>query len=183
MNPISIASSSRYICAAVEATPQMSPPALNAAVYSAGRTMWKPDPQGAKQMTESDDVLSANLEFYRAFTARDFSAMEALWARQLPVSCIHPGWGVLHDRASIVQSWRDILGNPEAPRVACHDEQAALYGDVAIVTCEEALSSTTLIATNIYAKEDGAWRIVHHQAGPLVMHETPRRMPPPSRLH
>ena len=30
-------------------------------------------------MTDSDAVLAANLEFYRAFTARDLTAMDALW--------------------------------------------------------------------------------------------------------
>ena len=31
-------------------------------------------------MTDSDAVLAANLEFYRAFTTRDIAAMDALWA-------------------------------------------------------------------------------------------------------
>lgn len=31
-------------------------------------------------MTDQDDVLTVNLEFYRAFTARDFAAMDRLWA-------------------------------------------------------------------------------------------------------
>ena len=33
-------------------------------------------------MTDSDAVLAANLEFYRAFRARDLAAMDALWARR-----------------------------------------------------------------------------------------------------
>jgi predicted nuclease with RNAse H fold len=119
--------------------------------------------------TEKDKVLSANLEFYRAFTLRDVTAMEALWARTLPVSCVHPGWMALRDRDAVMASWRDILANPEAPRVMCHDEDAVLYGDFAIVTCEEALESNTLVATNIFAREDDAWRLIHHQAGPLLM--------------
>jgi predicted nuclease with RNAse H fold len=121
------------------------------------------------QMTEKDKVLAANLEFYRAFMLRDLAAMEALWARTLPVSCVHPGWMALRDRDAVMRSWRDILANPEAPRVMCHDEDAVLYGDFAIVTCEEALESNTLVATNIFALEDNAWRLVHHQAGPLLM--------------
>ena len=44
-----------------------------------------------------------------------------------------------------------------------------LYGDLAIVTCEESLDDNTLVATNIFAREDGAWRLVHHQASPLLM--------------
>ena len=42
-------------------------------------------------MTDADAVLAANLEFYRAFTMRDVAAMDALWARDAPVACLHPG--------------------------------------------------------------------------------------------
>ena len=43
-------------------------------------------------MTESDAVLAANLEFYRAFAARDLAAMDRIWARRATVLCTHPGW-------------------------------------------------------------------------------------------
>ena len=125
--------------------------------------------RGETKMTEKDKVLSANLEFYRAFAMRDEAAMERLWARSLPVSCVHPGWMALRDRESVMQSWRDILANPDAPRIMCHDEDAVLYGAAAIVTCEESLADSTLVATNVFAREDGTWRLVHHQAGPLLM--------------
>jgi hypothetical protein len=134
-------------------------------------------------MTDEDAVLSANLEFYRAFTTQNAAAMETLWARHLPVSCIHPGWAPLRDRDAVIRSWRDILGNPDAPRLMCHDEAVSVYGDIAVITCEEDLSANLLVATNIFAKEDGLWRMVHHQAGPLVMRQDRSRTPPPGRLH
>ena len=62
-------------------------------------------------MTDSDAVLAANLEFYRAFTMRDLGAMDALWARAAPVACVHPGWPALSDRDAIMESWRNILAN------------------------------------------------------------------------
>ena len=55
-------------------------------------------------MTDSDAVLAANLEFYRAFTTRDVPAMDALWAQEAPVACLHPGWTALKDRDSIMES-------------------------------------------------------------------------------
>jgi hypothetical protein len=134
-------------------------------------------------MTEKDAVLSANLEFYRAFTTRDTKAMEALWAKRLPVSCIHPGWVALRDRAAVMRSWRDILANPDAPSIMCHEEDAAVYGELAVVTCEEDLQSGMLVATNVFAKEDGNWRLIHHQAGPLAMEQPRRAAQPPGRLH
>ena len=119
-------------------------------------------------MDETDAVRAANLAFYHAFTTADIAAMDALWAREAKVLCLHPGWGALEGREAVMQSWRDILANPEPTHVMCHDDQAFLYGDVAIVLCEEELSGGHLAATNIFVKEHGAWRMVHHQAGPLV---------------
>ena len=133
-------------------------------------------------MTDSDAVLAANLEFYRAFTGRNLSAMAALWAQRAPVACLHPGWTTLHGRKAVMDSWQGILGNPEAPRVACFDERVLLYGDVAVVLCEEELDGGTLAATNVFVREDGTWRMVHHQAGQIVRRQ-PERRQRPTRLN
>lgn len=119
-------------------------------------------------MQDGDAVLAANLEFYQAFTTRDVAAMEGLWARHAPVVCVHPGWPALAGRAPVIESWRGIFANPDAPRIACFDEQVFLYGDTALVVCEEELEGGTLIASNWFVREDGAWRLVHHQAGELA---------------
>ena len=37
----------------------------------------------------------------------------------------------------------------------------------AFVVCYERLGPNFLIATNLFVKEDGAWKMVHHQAGPI----------------
>jgi ketosteroid isomerase-like protein len=132
-------------------------------------------------MTDSDAVLAANLEFYRAFGARDLAAMDALWARNAPVACIHPGWPALADRDAIIESWRGILSSPESPRIVCYDERVFLYGDTALVVCEEELGGGTLVASNLFVREAEGWRIAHHQAGQLVARRTQR--PPPSRLN
>jgi ketosteroid isomerase-like protein len=126
-------------------------------------------------MTDQDAVLAVNLEFYRAFAARDPAAMDVLWARASPVACLHPGWTVLTDRAAIMASWEAILANPDAPRIACFDERALLYGDTALVLCEEELDGGTLAASNFFVREDGVWRIAHHQAGQIVRRQPDRR--------
>lgn len=132
-------------------------------------------------MTDQDAVLAANLEFYQAFAARDLAAMDALWAKNVPVACLHPGWTALRDRDAIMASWMGILSNPDAPRIACYDEQAFVYGDVALVLCEEELEGGTLAASNFFVREHGAWRIVHHHAGQIVQRQAERRRP--SRLN
>jgi ketosteroid isomerase-like protein len=128
-------------------------------------------------MTDSDAVLAANLEFYRAFAARDLEAMDALWARHAPVACLHPGWAALHDRESIMRSWEGILSHPEAPRIACFDERVLLYGAVALVLCEEELDGGTLAASNLFVREGEGWRLAHHQAGQIVRRQATRRRP------
>jgi ketosteroid isomerase-like protein len=126
-------------------------------------------------MTESDSVLAMNLEFYRAFTTQDLAAMERIWATKAMVLCTHPGWLPLAGRDAVMDSWRKILGNPEAPNVMCHDDVAYLYGAMAVVVCEEELSGGHLAATNLFIKEDGSWRLVHHQASPILTRELPPR--------
>jgi ketosteroid isomerase-like protein len=139
----------------------------------------------AQPLSDTDAVLSANLEFYRAFTNRDVAAMEELWASEAPVVCVHPGWTVVTGRAAVLKSWRDILANPEAPHVMCHDDRVFLYGDVATVLCEEELDTGHLVATNMFVREAGAWRMVHHQASPIVArsHREDLRRPRPARRH
>jgi ketosteroid isomerase-like protein len=131
-------------------------------------------------MTDQDAVLAANLEFYRAFAARDLAGMDDLWARKAPVACLHPGWSALKDRDAIMGSWAGILSNADAPRIACYDEQVFLYGDVALVLCEEELAGGTLAASNFFVREDGSWRMAHHHAGQIVRRQAERR---PSRLN
>ncbi len=125
-------------------------------------------------MTETDAVLAANLEFYRAFTSRDFAAMDRLWARKAIVLCTHPGWIPLSGRSAVMASWHGILSNPDAPLVMCHDDAAYLYGEIAVVQCEEELTGANLAATNVFTKEEGEWRLIHHHSSPILMRETPR---------
>jgi len=136
----------------------------------------------AETLTDEDTVLSANLEFYRAFNDRDVKAMDALWAKAAPVACVHPGWTALAGRVQVIQSWRNILANPEAPHVMVHEDRATVYGDLAIVQCEEELDAGYLVATNMFIREAGAWKMIHHQASQIVMRgQERRRRPSPTR--
>jgi ketosteroid isomerase-like protein len=117
------------------------------------------------------EILDANTAFYRAFAARDVPAMEALWARAVPVACVHPGWNALRGREAVLASWRAILSG-EAPAVRCTAATAHAAGGAAFVVCQERIpGGPALMATNIFVREGGAWRICHHHAGPL--HQEP----------
>ncbi|MGE5047195.1 MAG: nuclear transport factor 2 family protein [Deltaproteobacteria bacterium] len=114
------------------------------------------------------DLLSANEAFYAAFSRHDAAAMDSLWARGTEVACLHPGWEALIGREAVVESWRRILLGGGAPdSVRCRSPVAHIAGDVGWVVCEEVLPGGTLAATNVFVREGGAWRMVHHHASPI----------------
>jgi ketosteroid isomerase-like protein len=123
-------------------------------------------------------VLAANQTFYDAFARGDFPAVEALWARRAPVACIHPGWDAIVGREEVVQSFRSILAGGSGPGVRCTRAMAQVIGDTAYVVCGEEVDGAELIATNLFVREDGAWKIVHHQAGPVRRRHRPDDGPP-----
>jgi hypothetical protein len=130
-----------------------------------------------------DAVLAANQAFYDAFANRDLAAMDALWSREGPVACIHPGWNPLTEREEIIAAWAAILRNPDAPDIQVENPVPMLLGDTAMVICHERVGGALLACTNLFRLEQGVWRIVLHQAGPVS--EEPARsedeMKPPSR--
>jgi len=117
-------------------------------------------------MTARAEVLFANQVFYEAFRARDLATMDQLWAREAAVACIHPGWQALTTREAVMASWRDILGNPEAPAISCRNAEAFVTGETALVICYEAIGEGVLVATNLFVYEAGSWKLIHHHAGP-----------------
>lgn len=127
-------------------------------------------------MDDIAEVLAANQAFYSAFAAGDMAKMAAVWAERAPVACAHPGAPLLVGRETVLDSWQGILAAPERPEILCFSAQAHLLGAVAYVTCYERLggqTGATLLATNIFAREGGRWRIAHHHASP-----TPVAPPP-----
>jgi hypothetical protein len=114
------------------------------------------------------DLLAANQAFYRAFASRDLVGMEALWATGVPVACIHPGWNVLRGRDLVIASWRSILGSDSSPHVMCGNASAHVLGESAFVICEEQVADDVLIATNVFVRERGDWKLAHHQAAPIA---------------
>jgi len=114
---------------------------------------------------EAQALLAANHSFYSAFAEGDVDRMENLWATSVNVACSHPGAGPLHGRSVVMQTWTEILGSGGAPGIRCDDAKAVLLGDAGFVTCMECIGDARLTATNVFVREFGCWRMVHHQAG------------------
>ena len=123
-----------------------------------------------------DEIRAVNESFYRAFRERDLPAMERLWAQEAPVACVHPGLAPEVGREAVMRGWRGLLAHPRAPTLVCSQVRVHVLGSSAFVTCLEGQGTQPprLVATNIFAMERGRWRVVHHQAGPLVGGASPR---------
>ncbi|MFV8754936.1 nuclear transport factor 2 family protein [Nannocystaceae bacterium ST9] len=117
-------------------------------------------------MPGSDDraeLLAANQRFYDAFARGDFVAMDALWSERDSIVCIHPGWTLLRGRDRVLASWRGILRNPNP--IQMRDPVVELCGEVGLILCTEVLPEAELAASNLFVREAGRWRMLHHHAG------------------
>ena len=139
-----------------------------------------------RAMSDEEAVLAVNEAFYRAFANHDVAAMDALWSRETPVACIHPGWNALVGREAVMESWTAILTAPGSPQIRCEEPRAFVLGAGAYVICREVLAQQVLlVATNVFAREPAGWRMVHHHAGPAGQSQRPDRDSerPPGPLH
>jgi len=110
----------------------------------------------------------ANDAFYQAFAAADFDAMAAVWSEQGNVFCCHPGWPPITSRAEVMASWQEILTAAGPIPVSCVAPKVTVHGEVGLVCCYERFANQHLVATNLFVRADGQWRMIHHHAGPLA---------------
>jgi ketosteroid isomerase-like protein len=121
-------------------------------------------------------VEEANGRFYEAFEALDLAAMDAMWAHGDDVKCVHPGWPLLTGWAAVRESWQAIFTNTEEMRLTISDVRVEAGRDLAWVTCTENILSdvggrvaiTAILATNLFARVDSRWLLVHHHASHVL---------------
>ena len=121
-------------------------------------------------------VAEANARFYRAFEALDLAAMDAVWAHGEHVKCVHPGWPLLTGWPAVRESWQAIFANTEEMRFTISDVRVETARDLGWVTCTENILSdvrgrvavTAILATNLFARSDDAWLMIHHHASHVL---------------
>ena len=122
-----------------------------------------------------DAVREANHRFYAAFESLDLAQMEALWAHDDAVECVHPGWDLLLGWDEVRERWKRIFANTKRVRVALSGEWVRVEGDVGWVACTarvttafaEGFDEALVQATNIFVKRAGQWQLVVHHASPV----------------
>lgn len=125
---------------------------------------------------ERGELEEANARFYRAFESQDLAEMDQVWAHGEQVRCVHPGWAMLEGWEAVRQSWEAIFKGSGEMRFTLGDVQARGSGDVGWVTCSENILSqvrgniavTTLLATNVFERRGGEWRMVLHHASHVL---------------
>jgi ketosteroid isomerase-like protein len=137
---------------------------------------------------ERESVAATNERFYRAFERLDLDEMGRIWAHDDSIQCGHPGWSVLRGRRAVMESWRRIFENSPPVRIMLTDVSVEVRGVIAWVTLYEHLNSSlegqqmaaTVLATNIFEKRAGGWRLVHHHGSPVAQ-QPPQ--PDPGTVH
>ncbi|MGI5165544.1 nuclear transport factor 2 family protein [Spirillospora sp. CA-253888] len=131
----------------------------------------------------SKDLDETHAEFYAAFEAGDLDRMAAVWAdgpHAAAVSCVHPGWDMLRGREEVLRSWALIMANTTYIQFVLTDVETDVYGDHAVVTCKENvltadedtetgfLAAGSIVATKIFVRDGGEWRLLLHHGSPIL---------------
>jgi ketosteroid isomerase-like protein len=133
-------------------------------------------------LAERERLLFANEAFYAAFNAGSAEAMAEIWVAEGPAFCLHPGWPLLRGVEAVLESWIGIFSGGTTPHIECRGAVAELLGELGLVLCYEVLGGNVLAATNLFRREAGGWRLLHHQAGPCQQPpaEVLQKQPPPA---
>ena len=117
-------------------------------------------------MIDLDQVEFANEAFYLAFESKDYEAMAHLWCEASDPLCLHPGWPALHGRHQVMESWANILANPNQGQVSFFGAVISRVSETAaLVMCYEQAGDNVMIATNLFIEEGDRPRLFSHQAG------------------
>jgi ketosteroid isomerase-like protein len=116
--------------------------------------------------------------------------MASVWAPGDGIACIHPLTAPLTGAAAVMAGWRSMFEAAGQFRVQvelAHELRAP--GEVIrivreyLVIGQETEPRPPILATNVYRKEAGGWRMVLHHASPLQVGGTPATRTPSVVLH
>ena len=126
-------------------------------------------------MSDQDSAITANEKFYKAFNARDLSAMKEIWSSHQNVTCVHPGWSPLNGFEPIIDSWQGIFKNSGNMDIQISDINMLTSNDLAWVSCVEKLYTiashgvlaSKVFSTNFFKLNQDGWKMIMHHASPM----------------
>ncbi|WPT15520.1 F-box protein SKIP8 [Picochlorum sp. SENEW3] len=120
-------------------------------------------------------VEEANDAFYDAFRGGNYVAMAKIWGSGAHVQCIHPAAECIAGREDVLASWKLILASSQRMDIELEDVRIYATDTQGIVTVVEVVdteeSRGRVVATNIFEKQKGDWKLVLHHGGSV-----PRKM-------
>ncbi|MGI9558262.1 MAG: nuclear transport factor 2 family protein [Thermodesulfobacteriota bacterium] len=128
-------------------------------------------------MSERDEILRANDSFYNALGTRDLKAMKDVWLTDERAGCVHPGWAIMRNWETIMQSWESLFDPQDQVDIKLSDVSLEINGDMAWVTCiqemvyikREPVTFNISQSTNIFRREGGRWVMLIHHASPVIV--------------
>jgi ketosteroid isomerase-like protein len=127
-------------------------------------------------------VETVNQAFYTAIEDADLDGMTAIWADDQDdskVTCVHPGWGPVSGRPEVLRSWALIMANTPYIQFVLTDVRTVIFGDVAVLTCEEniltageegesSFAAGKVVASNTYIRTSEGWRLWLYHGSPVL---------------
>jgi ketosteroid isomerase-like protein len=134
-----------------------------------------PTPATPQTQTSEEAVRTANQRFYAAFESLDLAEMEAVWAHDDAVQCVHPGWDLLLGWDEVRDRWARLFANTKRVRVGLSCVWVRVEGDVGWVACtarvttafSDGFDEAIVQVTNIFVRRENHWLLVAHHASPL----------------
>ena len=124
-------------------------------------------------MTAEDEIRSASKAFYAALNrmlAGDASALGEIWSHSATVTTMHPIGGRQVGWDQVKASFDEVAKSSTGGEVTLTEQLIRVAGDTAyelgveqarFAVAGEPLQVNARV-TNIYRRESGAWKIVHH---------------------
>jgi len=134
----------------------------------------------------------AEAAFYAALQRADLDAMMEVWSADDEVSCIHPGGARLTGYAQVRENWAQIFSSGQRLQIQLSDQVVvsdmacalhSLHENVLVLAGPGASAGarSLVVATNVYLRTAGGWRMVLHHASPapapVVRREAPLEAP------
>ena len=132
-------------------------------------------PSASAANRASDGVRQASKQFYAALNLvlnGNARPMADIWSHRAPATTMHPIGGRQIGWDQVRGSWEKVAEAAMHGKVELKDQLIQVSGDMAYEVGVEHVQSTRsghdveaeLRVTNIYRREGGAWKIVHHHA-------------------
>jgi ketosteroid isomerase-like protein len=125
-------------------------------------------------MSADDEVRNASKQFYAALNTLlngDASAQADIWSHSAAVTTMHPIGGRQVGWNEVRESWEQVARLASGGQVSLDDQLIRVAGDVAyelgverghLKIAGQEVHSIEDRVTNIYRREAGQWKLVHH---------------------